>query len=85
MTGLEEGNFYQFRAFAANIIGLGDPSEPSELFLCERWTMPEAGKIMHSYEWELYKGFYMEGGFIHIQMPLTVLVVSEFPILTNLL
>ncbi|CAM4696725.1 unnamed protein product [Leuciscus chuanchicus] len=43
VTGLEEGNFYQFRAFAANIIGLGNPSEPSELFLCERWTMPEAG------------------------------------------
>ncbi|KAK7158319.1 hypothetical protein R3I93_009509 [Phoxinus phoxinus] len=43
VTGLEEGNFYQFRAFASNIIGLGDPSEPSELFLCKRWTMPEAG------------------------------------------
>lgn len=81
MTGLEEGNFYQFRAVAANIIGLGDPSEPSELFLCERWTMPEAGKILHSYEWELYKVFCLF--FIHIQMPLTVLVVSE--ILTTLL
>ncbi|XP_067303947.1 myomesin-3 isoform X1 [Pseudorasbora parva] len=43
VTGLQEGSFYQFRAFAANIIGVGNPSEASELFLCERWTMPEPG------------------------------------------
>uniref|UniRef100_A0A673JLD0 Myomesin-3-like n=1 Tax=Sinocyclocheilus rhinocerous TaxID=307959 RepID=A0A673JLD0_9TELE len=43
VTGLQEGRFYQFRVFAANIVGLGDASEPSELFLCERWTMPEPG------------------------------------------
>ncbi|XP_051576030.1 myomesin-3-like [Myxocyprinus asiaticus] len=43
VTGLQEGHFYQFRAFAANIVGLGKPSEPSELFLCEPWTMPEPG------------------------------------------
>lgn len=43
VTGLQEGSFYQFRVFAANIVGLGDASEPSELFLCERWTMPEPG------------------------------------------
>ncbi|XP_065155076.1 myomesin-3 isoform X2 [Paramisgurnus dabryanus] len=41
VTGLQEGSFYQFRVFAANIIGLGKPSEPSEMFLCEPWTMPE--------------------------------------------
>ncbi|XP_026083940.1 myomesin-3-like [Carassius auratus] len=43
VTGLQEGSFYQFRVFAANIVGLGDASEASELFLCERWTMPEPG------------------------------------------
>uniref|UniRef100_A0A673JLD5 Myomesin-3-like n=1 Tax=Sinocyclocheilus rhinocerous TaxID=307959 RepID=A0A673JLD5_9TELE len=42
-VSLQEGRFYQFRVFAANIVGLGDASEPSELFLCERWTMPEPG------------------------------------------
>ncbi|XP_073781636.1 myomesin-3 [Danio rerio] len=43
LTGLQEGHFYQFRVFAANIIGVGKPSEPSELLLCEPWTMPEPG------------------------------------------
>lgn len=43
VTGLQEGSFYQFRVFAANIVGLGEASEASELFLCERWTMPEPG------------------------------------------
>ncbi|KAI4879118.1 hypothetical protein NFI96_007768 [Prochilodus magdalenae] len=43
VSGLLEGHYYQFRAFAANIIGLSKPSEPSEAFLCEQWTMPEPG------------------------------------------
>ncbi len=54
VTGLQEGGFYQFRVFAAGIVGLGDASEPSELFLCERWTMPEPGKIMHDQERQSY-------------------------------
>uniref|UniRef100_A0A3B5BB06 Myomesin 3 n=1 Tax=Stegastes partitus TaxID=144197 RepID=A0A3B5BB06_9TELE len=36
-------NFYQFRVFAANVVGIGKPSEASEAFLCEKWTMPEPG------------------------------------------
>lgn len=30
--------------FAANLVGVGKPSEASEAFLCEKWTMPEPGK-----------------------------------------
>ncbi|XP_029574428.1 myomesin-3-like [Salmo trutta] len=37
------GQYYQFRVFAANVVGVGKPSEPSEAFLCEEWTMPEPG------------------------------------------
>uniref|UniRef100_A0A4W6BZW8 Myomesin 3 n=1 Tax=Lates calcarifer TaxID=8187 RepID=A0A4W6BZW8_LATCA len=40
---LSNGHFYQFRVFAANIAGVGKPSEASEAFLCEKWTMPEPG------------------------------------------
>ncbi|XP_072548583.1 myomesin-3 [Salminus brasiliensis] len=43
VSALLEGRYYQFRAFAANLIGLSKPSAPSEAFLCERWTMPEPG------------------------------------------
>ncbi|XP_043117649.1 myomesin-3 [Puntigrus tetrazona] len=43
VTGLKEGSFYQFRVFAANVVGLGAASEASELFLCERWTTAEPG------------------------------------------
>ncbi|XP_026173045.1 myomesin-3 [Mastacembelus armatus] len=40
---LSSGHFYQFRVFAANVVGVGKPSEASEAFLCEKWTMPEPG------------------------------------------
>ncbi|XP_034468054.1 myomesin-3 [Hippoglossus hippoglossus] len=40
---LSSGNLYQFRVFAANRAGVGKPSEASEAFLCEKWTMPEPG------------------------------------------
>uniref|UniRef100_UPI003AB0E41C myomesin-3 n=1 Tax=Centroberyx gerrardi TaxID=166262 RepID=UPI003AB0E41C len=40
---LTSGHCYQFRVFAANVVGVGKPSEASEAFLCEKWTMPEPG------------------------------------------
>ncbi|KAM3933469.1 myomesin-3 isoform 2-T2 [Leptodactylus fuscus] len=43
VTGLTEGHFYEFRARAMNSAGVGKLSEPSDLFKCEEWTMPEPG------------------------------------------
>ncbi|XP_073428799.1 myomesin-3 [Dendrobates tinctorius] len=43
VTGLTEGHFYEFRARALNSAGVGKLSEPSDLFKCEEWTMPEPG------------------------------------------
>ncbi|XP_023271028.1 myomesin-3 [Seriola lalandi dorsalis] len=43
VCNLSSGHFYQFRVFAANVAGVGKPSEASEAFLCEKWTMPEPG------------------------------------------
>ncbi|KAG7216849.1 hypothetical protein INR49_001503 [Caranx melampygus] len=43
VCNLSSGHFYQFRVFAANMAGVGKPSEASEAFLCEKWTMPEPG------------------------------------------
>ncbi|XP_041963044.1 myomesin-3 isoform X2 [Alosa sapidissima] len=43
VTNLHEGQYYQFHVFAANIVGTGKPSNPSEFFLCEEWTMAEPG------------------------------------------
>ncbi|XP_075707252.1 myomesin-3 [Rhinoderma darwinii] len=43
VTGLTEGHFYEFRARALNSAGVGKISEPSDLFKCEEWTMPEPG------------------------------------------
>ncbi|XP_019724605.1 myomesin-3 [Hippocampus comes] len=43
VSNLSSGLWYQFRVFAANMVGVGEPSEPSEAFLCEEWTMPEPG------------------------------------------
>ncbi|KFW78187.1 Myomesin-3, partial [Manacus vitellinus] len=43
VSGLEEGHLYEFRACAMNMAGVGEVSEPSDLFRCEEWTMPEPG------------------------------------------
>ncbi|XP_068997823.1 myomesin-3 isoform X1 [Embiotoca jacksoni] len=43
VCNLTSGEFYQFRVFAANVVGVGKPSEASDAFLCEKWTMPEPG------------------------------------------
>uniref|UniRef100_A0A670XRX5 Myomesin 3 n=1 Tax=Pseudonaja textilis TaxID=8673 RepID=A0A670XRX5_PSETE len=43
VTNLDEGQFYQFRGYAMNIVGVGKVSEPSDIFKCEEWTMPEPG------------------------------------------
>lgn len=43
VCNLTSGQYYQFQVFAANIVGVGKPSEASEAFLCEKWTMPEPG------------------------------------------
>ncbi|KAL7980516.1 hypothetical protein Chor_001670 [Crotalus horridus] len=41
VTNLDEGHFYQFRGYAMNVVGVGKVSEPSNIFKCEEWTMPE--------------------------------------------
>nr|XP_054596971.1 myomesin-3 isoform X2 [Nothobranchius furzeri] len=43
VSNLTSGHFYQFRVTAANVVGIGRPSDASEAFLCEKWTMPEPG------------------------------------------
>ncbi|NXX43305.1 MYOM3 protein, partial [Tricholaema leucomelas] len=43
VSSLREGHLYEFRARAMNMAGVGQLSEPSDLFKCEEWTMPEPG------------------------------------------
>uniref|UniRef100_A0A8C3LCM3 Myomesin 2 n=1 Tax=Chrysolophus pictus TaxID=9089 RepID=A0A8C3LCM3_CHRPC len=40
---LTEDAFYEFKIAAANVVGIGHPSDPSEHFKCKAWTMPEPG------------------------------------------
>uniref|UniRef100_A0A8C3VGE2 Myomesin-3 n=1 Tax=Catharus ustulatus TaxID=91951 RepID=A0A8C3VGE2_CATUS len=41
VSSLQQGHLYQFRGRAMNKAGVGEVSEPSDLFRCEEWTMPE--------------------------------------------
>ncbi|XP_053511354.1 myomesin-2 [Artibeus jamaicensis] len=43
VDGLTEGSAYEFKISATNLVGVGQPSDPSELFKCEAWTAPEPG------------------------------------------
>ncbi|XP_069478782.1 myomesin-3 [Ambystoma mexicanum] len=43
VSNLTQGQFYEFRARAVNLAGVGEMSEPSEAFKCEEWTMPQPG------------------------------------------
>lgn len=43
---MAEGSLYEFRIAATNLVGIGQPSDPSELFKCEAWTAPEPGKTV---------------------------------------
>ncbi|EPQ16691.1 Myomesin-2 [Myotis brandtii] len=43
VEGLTEGASYEFKIAASNLVGIGQPSDPSELFKCEAWTAPEPG------------------------------------------
>ncbi|XP_074074224.1 myomesin-3 isoform X1 [Macrotis lagotis] len=69
ITDLQEGHFYQFRARATNWAGVGELSEPSDLFECKEWTMAQPGppydvrasevrasSLMLHWEIPLYKG-----------------------------
>uniref|UniRef100_UPI00358E19DF myomesin-1-like n=1 Tax=Myxine glutinosa TaxID=7769 RepID=UPI00358E19DF len=53
VKGLKDGQQYQFCIRAANIVGVGHPSESSETFTCCQWTMPEPGPPHELVAWEV--------------------------------
>ncbi|XP_062868659.1 myomesin-2 isoform X2 [Trichomycterus rosablanca] len=53
VENLTAGVFYEFKIQAANLAGVGVPSEPSKSFACEEWTMPEPGPAYDITFWEV--------------------------------
>lgn len=61
VPGLLGGHYYQFQVIAANMVGIGRPSGPSEAFLCESWTMPEPGeRLTLTFSFEKFWDFDLE-------------------------
>ncbi|GAA6098471.1 myomesin-2 isoform X1, partial [Tachysurus ichikawai] len=53
VENLTTGTFYEFKVQAANMAGVGLPSDPSVPFACEAWTMPEPGPAYDISFWEV--------------------------------
>ncbi|XP_060735044.1 myomesin-2 isoform X2 [Tachysurus vachellii] len=53
VENLTAGTFYEFKVQAANMAGVGLPSDPSVPFACEAWTMPEPGPAYDISFWEV--------------------------------
>lgn len=49
VPNLTPGAVYQFRVYAANVIGLSNASAASAPFICEAWNMPEPGNRQHKH------------------------------------